>query len=75
MMVNDNFETDEDRMIYALELHRDTIKWFCNKLEEKGIRYKVTKGNSAKGDILLVDPEDAYIVKEMINSLHKENNA
>ncbi|WP_225085922.1 hypothetical protein [Pectobacterium colocasium] len=72
--MSENFETDEDRMIYHLELHRDTISWLCKKLDEKGIKNKRTRGNSAEGDILLIKPEDAEIVRQMIRELHKTFN-
>jgi len=48
------FETDEDEMIYHLELHRDIISWQCKQLDKKGIENIKTRGNSAEGDILLI---------------------
>lgn len=68
------FETDEDEMIYHLELHRDTISWLCEQLDRKGIKNKRTRGNSAEGDILLIKPEDAGVVRQMIRELHKKFN-
>lgn len=68
------FETDEDEMIYHLELHRDTISWLCKQLDRKGIKNKRTRGNSAEGDILLIKPEDAGVVRQMIRELHKKFN-
>lgn len=65
------FETDEDEMIHHLELHRDTISWLCKLLDKKGIKHKRTRGNSAEGDILLVKPEDAEAVRQMIRELHR----
>ncbi|UNW06316.1 MULTISPECIES: hypothetical protein [unclassified Acinetobacter] len=69
-----NFETDEDEMIFHLELHRDVITWLCNKLEKNGIKYKRTRGNSSKGDILLINKNDTSRVQEMIRNYHKEFN-
>lgn len=68
------FETDEDEMIYHLELHRDTISWLCELLDRKGIKNKRTRGNNSEGDILLIKPEDAEIVRQMIRELHKTFN-
>jgi hypothetical protein len=66
------FETDEDRMIYQLELHRDMITWVCNKLEEAGIEYERTSGNSSKGDVLLIHEKDIQHVKNMIFKWHNQ---
>lgn len=68
------FQTDEDEMIYHLELHRDTISWLCEQLDRKSIKNKRTRGNSAEGDILLIKPEDAGVVRQMIRELHKKFN-
>lgn len=68
------FETDEDEMIYHLELHRDTISWLCEHLDRKGIKNRRTRGNSAEGDILLIKAEDAETVRQMIRELHKTFN-
>lgn len=68
------FETDEDEMIFHLALHRDTITWLCNKLEENGIEYKRTRGNTPKGDILLINKDDKSKVQEMIRNYQKEFN-
>ena len=68
------FETDEDEMIYHLSLHRDTISWLCEQLDRMGIKNRRTRGNSAEGDILLIKPEDAEVVRQMIRELHKKFN-
>ncbi|WP_426607917.1 hypothetical protein [Pantoea anthophila] len=68
------FETDEDEMIYHLKLHRDTISWLCEQLDRRGIKNRRTRGNSAEGDILLIKPEDAEAVRQMIRDLHKKFN-
>ena len=68
------FETDEDEMIHHLELHRDTISWLCEQLDRKGIKNKRTRGNSAEGDILLINPDDAEVVRQMIREFHKKFN-
>lgn len=68
------FETDEDEMIFHLELHRDTISWLCDKFDKQGIKYKRTRGNTPKGDILLINKEDTTEVKNLIRHYHKELN-
>ncbi|ENF7816823.1 hypothetical protein ABR157_002601 [Enterobacter soli] len=72
--MSQTFETDEDEMIYHLELHRDTISWLCEQLDRRGIKNRRTRGNSAEGDILLIKPEDAEAVRQMIRDLHKKFN-
>jgi len=67
---SDDFETDEDYMIYQLELHRDLITWICNKLSEHNIPFERTRGNSPKGDILLISVDDTPRVKEMVREWH-----
>lgn len=69
-----NFETDEDQMIHQLELHRDTITWICNKLSEENIKFERTRGNSAKGDILLISESDTGKVKQLIRQWHQSFN-
>ncbi|GAB7222842.1 hypothetical protein VoSk93_20580 [Vibrio owensii] len=68
------FETDEDEMIFHLQLHRDTITWLCEKFKEQGIKHKRTRGNTPEGDILLINEEDAPKVKSLIRHYHKEFN-
>ena len=72
--MNRVFETDEDEMIYHLALHKDTVTWLCDKLSAEGIKFKRTRGNSAEGDILLINHSDEPKVKEMIRSYHRQFN-
>lgn len=64
--------TDEDRLIYQLTLHRDLVGWVIGKLAEGGIASQRTTGNDPKGDILIVAPNDASQVKEIIRELHNQ---
>lgn len=68
------FDTDEDEMIFHLELHRDTIIWLSKKLDEQGIRHKITRGGTSQGDILLINEDDAHKVKDIIRKYHIEFN-
>lgn len=67
-----NFETDEDRMIYQLELHRDLTSYICSCLDKASIPYKKTVGNDQRGDVLLIERKDIPAVKDMINQLDKK---
>lgn len=64
--------TDEDRLIYQLTLHRDLVGWVIGKLAEAGIASHRTTGNDPKGDILIVAPNEASQVKEIIRDLHNQ---
>jgi len=64
--------TDEDRLIYQLTLHRDLVGWVIGKLAEDGIASQRTTGNDPKGDILIVAPNEASQVKEIIRDLHNQ---
>lgn len=68
------FETDEDEMIFHLELHRDTITWLCEKLKNNEIKHIRTRGNTPEGDILLVNESDATKVKNLVRACHTEYN-
>lgn len=66
--------TDEDKMIYKLIVHKNFIGWVIDKLKEEGILAKRTNGNDPNGDILLVKPEDAPRVKEIVRKLQSKYN-
>ncbi len=66
--------TDEDKMIYKLTVHRDFIGWVINELKKAGISAKRTTGNDPKGDILLVKPDDAPQVKEIVRKIQNKYN-
>jgi hypothetical protein len=69
-----SFETDEDRMIYNLSVHRDLIGWVIKKLKEEGIPAERTTGNDRKGDIFLIRSEDASRVQEIIREMQNKYN-
>ena len=69
----DNFPTDEDRMIYRLQVHRNMITWVIQRLAEAGIQAKRTTGNDPQGDIVLLDPADVPRVQQLIRAIHAEN--
>jgi len=58
-------------LIYKLTVHRDFIGWVIDKLKEEGISAKRTTGNDPKGDILIIKPEDAPRVKEIVRNFKK----
>lgn len=73
-MPKKEFETDEDMMIYHYIVHRDLIKWVIEQMAKEGIPCEITKGNSSKGDILIIKPEDASRVKDIIRQIQSKYN-
>ena len=73
-MPKKDFETDEDMMIYHYEVHRDMIKWVIEQMAKEGIPCERTKGSSPKGDILIIKPEDASRVKDIIRQIQSKYN-
>lgn len=69
----DNFPTDEDRMIYRLQVHRNMITWVIKRLANAGIEAKRTTGNAPQGDIVLLDPADIPRVQQIIREIQAEN--
>ncbi len=67
-------ETDEDKMIYKLILHRDLVGFIIKILEEKNVSCQRTVRNDQNGDILFFNKEDEAIVKETIKNLNKQFN-
>ncbi|MCF4968677.1 hypothetical protein [Nostoc sp. CMAA1605] len=66
--------TDEDKMIYKLTVHKKFIGWVIEKLKEEGIAAKRTTGNDPNGDILIINPEDAPLVKEIVRKIQNKYN-
>lgn len=70
----DNFPTDEDRMIYRLQVHRNMITWVIQRLADAGIPAQRTTGNDPHGDIVLLDSADISRVQEIIREIQAENS-
>ena len=66
--------SDEDRQIERLLVHKNLIGWLIAELEKQGIEAKRTTNNSPKGDILIVDKEDAVRVREILRNLNEKFN-
>ncbi|MCL1475845.1 hypothetical protein [Argonema antarcticum] len=73
-MPKNNWETDEDRMRYKLLVHKNFIGWVIEELKKEGISATRTTGNDSKGDILLINPEDASRVQEIIRQIQNKYN-
>mgnify|MGYP003402739409 CR=1 FL=1 len=72
--ISKGFETDEDRQMDRLAVHRDCIGWLMEKLGSQGIRCERTTGNSSKGDIHICDPTDIPRAREVIKEMQAKYN-
>ncbi len=66
--------SDEDNLIHKLTVHKKLKKSVMNELSKAGIPCEETSGNDPKGDILIIKPEDAPRVKEIIKSINSRYN-
>ena len=62
-------QTDEDKMMERLPIHKNMIGWLIKKLQAEGIQCKRTTGNDPNGDILLINSEDEPRVQDMIRKI------
>jgi GTPase len=67
-----SMETDEDRQIERLLIHRNLVGWVIERLEDVGIEAMRTIGNDENGDIRLLQPEDVVQAKVVLRSLQQE---
>ncbi len=74
-MTNREWETDEDRMMHQLRVHKNFIGWVIDKLKEEGIPCSRTTGNDRKGDILVINEADVPQVKEIIRQIQNKYNS
>lgn len=72
--MSEPWQTDEDRMIERLTVHRNVITWLLERLAAQGINAARTKGNDPCGDIVFLDPDDVPRVQQMIRALQAEEN-
>ncbi|MBO0349519.1 hypothetical protein J0895_10440 [Phormidium pseudopriestleyi FRX01] len=73
-MTNQRWDTDEDRMIHKLTVHKNLITWVIQQLEKENIPCQRTTGNDPNGDILVINPEQAPSVKEIIRGINRQFN-
>jgi hypothetical protein len=74
MASQDRWETDEDRKIYQLLIHRNLIGWIIKELKKEGIKTERTAGDDPNGDILIINSKDEARVKEIVNKIHERFN-
>lgn len=74
-MPEQEWETDEDKMIHHYQIHRDLISWMIRILEKEGISCQRTTGNDPNGDILYDNPEDEFRIKQIIREINGKFNS
>ncbi|MFY7803523.1 MAG: hypothetical protein ACOVQ7_08860 [Limnoraphis robusta] len=74
-MSDQEWETDEDRMMYKLMVHKKFIGWVIERLESEGISARRTTGMDRKGDILLINEEDVPLVQEIVRQIQNKYNS
>lgn len=74
-MTSTDGETDEDRQIARLKIHRDLIGWIIKELRKEGIQAERTSGGNPNGDILIVNPDNVPRVKEILRQIQKRFNS
>ncbi len=64
--------TDEDKMIERLIIHKNMIGWLITKLQSEGIECKRTTANDPNGDILLINSDDVPRVKQIVRQIQQD---
>ncbi|MGB3560955.1 MAG: hypothetical protein WBA24_20640 [Geitlerinemataceae cyanobacterium] len=67
-------ETDEDKQIARLQIHRDLIGWMIDELEKERIQAVRTRGSNRQGDILIVGEQHITRVKEILREIQQRFN-
>jgi hypothetical protein len=66
--------SDEDRLIRILQLHKALKQWTIAILLRQGIACQETYGNDEKGDIIVIHPEDAPRVQQLLDEIQRQFN-
>jgi GTPase len=70
--MNEPMQTDEDRQIERLIIHRDLVGWVINRLRQSEIEAERTTGNDENGDIRLLQTEKIAQAKSILRSVQEE---
>lgn len=65
-------QTDEDRQIERLLIHRNLVGWVIDRLKQSAIETVRTTGNDENGDIRLLRTEDIAQAKAVLRSVQQE---
>jgi hypothetical protein len=65
-------QTDEDRQIERLLIHRNLVGWVIARLEQSAIAAVRTTGNDENGDVQLLRAEDVAQAKAVLRMVQQE---
>jgi hypothetical protein len=65
-------QTDEDRQIERLLIHRNLVGWVIDRLEQAAIEAVRTTGNDENGDVRLLRAEDVAQAKAVLRMVQQE---
>lgn len=65
-------QTDEDRQIQRLLIHRNLVGWVIDRLKQSAIEAVRTTGNDENVDIRLLQAEDVAQAKAVLRSVQQE---
>lgn len=74
-VTRDNWETDEDRMIYNYQIHKNLVTWTIEQLTLAGVSCERTRGNDRNGDILISNTNDLQKVRKKLQEIHQKYNS
>lgn len=72
--MSNSFDTDEDKMIHKLKVHKNLVSWILGFLQREQIPSERTKGNNPNGDIFYYNEEDDEKVRKVVKDLNKKYN-
>ncbi|WP_072620528.1 hypothetical protein [Spirulina major] len=73
-MPEPQWDTDEDRKIYSLQVHKHLIGWLIEAMAAQGITAQRTVGDDVRGDILVVNAADIPAVQQLVRDLNARYN-
>lgn len=62
-------QSDEDRMIEKLEVHRDLVNHVVKLLNDANIKSEPSKDNDPRGDVIILNREDVEKAKTLLKSM------
>jgi hypothetical protein len=70
--MDEQIQTDEDRQIQRLLIHRNLVGWIIARLRQASIAAVRTVGNDENGDIRLLQTEDIFKAKTVLRTVQEE---
>lgn len=73
-MTEQDKQTDEDKMIHKLSLHKKMISWILNIFSTENIESERTYGNDSNGDIFYSSENDTEKIQRLVRELNNKYN-